>query len=201
MTNFSWQVLNLCSKILMIPSLITFFSSLLEMEDLKKKMIDRKTEAQGKSSVVCDEDSTMKDDPKAKTIVVVDENLSLKDKSKFETDLDNFFTPKNVLFSEPTLCSTIVSNAIPKYTVDVGQTVLQRKRKATRKCKTVMIVSDESLIAHRTRSKYRNKNESVVVDKITAAETASVSRKRSTLKRTKTVSIIVFTKVAENRLM
>ncbi|KAJ0714904.1 putative transcription factor B3-Domain family [Helianthus annuus] len=63
-----------------------------------------------------------------------------------------------------------------------------------------MIVSDDSLIAHRTRSKYRNKNESVVVDKITAAETASVSRKRSNSKRTKTVSIIEFTKVAENRL-
>ncbi|KAF5802575.1 hypothetical protein HanXRQr2_Chr06g0261101 [Helianthus annuus] len=90
--------------------------------------------------------------------------------------------------------------AIPKYTVDVGQTVLPRKRKATRECKAFMIVSDESLIAHRTRSKYRNKNESVVVDKITPAETASFSRKRSTLKRTKTVSIIEFTKVAENRL-
>ncbi|KAM0061153.1 putative transcription factor B3-Domain family [Helianthus debilis subsp. tardiflorus] len=173
------------------------------MEDLKKKFKDdwdTKTVAQGKASVVRDEDLTMKDDPKEKTIFVVDENLSLKDKTMFETDLEKFLIPKNVLFSEPTLCSTVVSDAIPKYTVDVGQTVLPRKRKATRKYKTVMIVSDESLIAHRTRSKFRNKNESVVVDKITPAETASVSRKRSTLKRSKTVSIIEFTKVVENRL-
>ncbi|XP_035841838.1 uncharacterized protein LOC118488404 [Helianthus annuus] len=33
-----------------------------------------------------------------------------------------------------------------------------------------------------------------------AAETTSVSRKRSTLKRSKTISIIEFTKVAENRM-
>ncbi|MFS7998179.1 putative transcription factor B3-Domain family [Helianthus anomalus] len=138
----------------------------------------------------------MKDDPKEKTIVVVDENLSLKDKSKCQTDLDNFLIPKTVIFFQPTLCST----AIPKNTVDVGQTVLPRKRKATRKCKTIMIVSDDSPIAHRTRSKYKNKNEYVVVDKITAAETASVCRKRSNLKRTKTDSFIEFTKVAENRL-
>ncbi|MFS7978689.1 putative transcription factor B3-Domain family [Helianthus anomalus] len=46
----------------------------------------------------------------------------------------------------------------------------------------------------------QNKNESVVVDKITAAETASVSRKCSTLKRSKIVAIIEFTKVAENRM-
>ncbi|MFS7945890.1 putative transcription factor B3-Domain family [Helianthus anomalus] len=104
----------------------------------------------------------MKDDLKVKTIVVVDENLSLKDKSKCQTDLDNFLIPKNVMFSQPTLCSTVVSDAIPKNTVDVGQTVLPRKRKATRKCKTVMIVPDDSPIAHRTRLKYRNKNESVV---------------------------------------
>ncbi|KAM0035626.1 hypothetical protein Hdeb2414_s0015g00448601 [Helianthus debilis subsp. tardiflorus] len=63
-----------------------------------------------------------------------------------------------------------------------------------------MLVSDESIIAHRTRSKFRNKNESVVVDNIMAAETASVSRKLSTLKRSKTVSIIEFTKVTENRM-
>ncbi|KAL9995637.1 hypothetical protein Hdeb2414_s0786g00946771 [Helianthus debilis subsp. tardiflorus] len=53
-----------------------FFSSLLEMEDLKKK-----------------------DDPKAKTIAGVEKNLSLKgffpDNSKFETDLDKFLIPKN----------------------------------------------------------------------------------------------------------
>ncbi|KAJ0455828.1 putative transcription factor B3-Domain family [Helianthus annuus] len=187
-----------------------FFSSLLEMEDLKKKFKDdwdTKTEPQGKARVVCDEDLTLKDDPKAKTIVGVDKD----DKNNFETDLDKFFIPKNkshvdpagktnVVFSEPSLCSTFVSDAIPKYTVDVAQSVLPRKRKATRKCKTFMIVSDESLIAHRTRSKFRNKNESVVVDKITAAETASVSRKRSALKRSKTVAIIEFTKVAENRM-
>ncbi|KAM0044222.1 putative transcription factor B3-Domain family [Helianthus debilis subsp. tardiflorus] len=174
------------------------------MEDLKKKFKDdwdRKTEGQGKSSVVCDEDSTMKVcDQKAKTIVDVDENLSLKDKNKCQTDLDNFLIPKNVMFYEPTLCSIVVSDAIPKNTVHVGQTVLPRKRKATRKCKSVKIVSDDSVIAHRTRSKYRNKNESVVVDKITAAETASVCRKRSNLKMTKTDSFIEFTKVTENRL-
>ncbi|MFS7923842.1 putative transcription factor B3-Domain family [Helianthus anomalus] len=132
-----------------------------------------------------------------------------KDKSKFETDLDKFLIPKNkshvdptgktnVVFSEPTMCSTYVSDAIPKYTVDVAQSVLPRKRKATRKCKTFMIVSDESLIAHRIRSKFTKKNEYVVVDKITAAETASVTPKRSTLKRSKKVAIIEFTKVAEN---
>ncbi|XP_035832907.1 uncharacterized protein LOC110876214 [Helianthus annuus] len=102
-----------------------FFSSLLEMEDLKKKFKDdwdKKTEPQGKARVVCDED------------------LTLKDKSKFETDLDKFLIPKNkshvdptgktnVVFSEPSLCSTFVSDAIPKYTVDVAQSVLPRKRK------------------------------------------------------------------------
>ncbi|MFS8020520.1 putative transcription factor B3-Domain family [Helianthus anomalus] len=126
----------------------SFFSSLLEMEDLKKK-----------------------------------------DKSNFEMDLDKFLIPKNN------------SHTIPKYKVDVGQIVLPIKRKATQKCKAVMLVSDESLIAHRTRSKFRNKNESVVVDKFMAAETTSVSRKRSTLKRSKTISIIEFTKVAENRMI
>ncbi|KAJ0874574.1 hypothetical protein HanPSC8_Chr11g0465881 [Helianthus annuus] len=49
-----------------------FFSSLLEMEDLKKK-----------------------DDPKAKTPTGVDKNQCLKDKSKFEMDLDKFLIPKN----------------------------------------------------------------------------------------------------------
>ncbi|MFS7956269.1 putative transcription factor B3-Domain family [Helianthus anomalus] len=63
-----------------------------------------------------------------------------------------------------------------------------------------MIVSDESPIAHRTRSKFTNKNEYVVVDKIMAAETASVRPKRSTLKRSMTVPIIEFTKLAENRM-
>ncbi|KAF5758830.1 putative transcription factor B3-Domain family [Helianthus annuus] len=63
-----------------------------------------------------------------------------------------------------------------------------------------MLVSDESVIAHRTRSKFTNKNEFVVVDKITAAETTSVSLKRSTLKMWKTVSFIEFSKVAENRM-
>ncbi|KAF5779333.1 putative transcription factor B3-Domain family [Helianthus annuus] len=108
-----------------------FFSSLLEMEDLKKKV-----------------------DPTRKT---------------------------NIFISEPSLSSIVVSDA-------------------TQKCKAVMLVSDESLIAHRTRSKFRNKNESVVVDKFMAAETTSVSRKRSTLKRSKTISTIEFTKVAENRM-
>ncbi|KAJ0914600.1 putative transcription factor B3-Domain family [Helianthus annuus] len=147
-----------------------FFSSLLEMEDLKKK-----------------------------------------DKSNFEMDLDKFLIPKNnshvdptrktnIFISEPSLSSIVVSDTIPKYKVDVGQIVLPIKRKATQKCKAVMLVSDESLIAHRTRSKFRNKNESVVVDKFMAAETTSVSRKRSTLKRSKTISIIEFTKVAENRM-
>ncbi|KAJ0743099.1 putative transcription factor B3-Domain family [Helianthus annuus] len=147
-----------------------FFSSLLEMEDLKKK-----------------------------------------DKSNFEMDLDKFLIPKNnshvdptrktnTFISEPSLSSIVVSDTIPKYKVDVGQIVLPIKRKATQKCKAVMLVSDESLIAHRTRSKFRNKNEYVVVDKFMAAETTSVSRKRSTLKRSKTISIIEFTKVAENRM-
>ncbi|KAJ0577514.1 putative transcription factor B3-Domain family [Helianthus annuus] len=161
-----------------------FFSSLLEMEDLKKK---------------------------GKTNVVVDENLSLKDKSNFEMDLDKFLIPKNnshvdptrktnIFISEPSLSSIVVSDTIPKYKVDVGQIGLPIKRKATQKCKAVMLVSDESLIAHRTRSKFRNKNEYVVVDKFMAAETTSVSRKRSTSKRSKSISIIEFTKVAENRM-
>ncbi|KAM0045730.1 putative transcription factor B3-Domain family [Helianthus debilis subsp. tardiflorus] len=147
-----------------------FFSSLLEMEDLKKK-----------------------------------------DKSNFEMDLDKFLIPKNnshvdptrktnIFISEPSLSSIVVSDTIPKYKVDVGQIVLPIKRKATQKCKAVMLVSGESLIAHRTRSKFRNKNESVVVDKFMAVETTSVSRKRSTLKMSKTISIIEFTKVAENRM-
>ncbi|KAJ0835359.1 putative transcription factor B3-Domain family [Helianthus annuus] len=79
-----------------------------------------------------------------------------------------------------------------------------------RKSKAVMLVSDESHIVHRTRSKFTKKNESVVVDSMTPAETISVrsithtsdvvSCKRSTLKRSKTVSFIEFTKVAENRM-
>ncbi|MFS7928238.1 hypothetical protein Hanom_Chr04g00318431 [Helianthus anomalus] len=57
-----------------------FFSSQLDIEDLKNKFKydwDIKTEPQGKATVVCDED------------------LSIKDKSKFETDLHKFFIPKN----------------------------------------------------------------------------------------------------------
>ncbi|XP_021989055.2 uncharacterized protein LOC110885659 [Helianthus annuus] len=63
-----------------------FFLSLLEME-IKKKFkddLDTKTEPQGKTSVVCDE------------------NLTLKDKSKFETDLDKFLIPKNKSHVDPT---------------------------------------------------------------------------------------------------
>ncbi|KAJ0605859.1 hypothetical protein HanHA300_Chr02g0067661 [Helianthus annuus] len=89
---------------------------------------------------------------------------------------------------------------MPKYKVDVGQSVLPKKKKAIRKSKVVMLVSDESQIAHRTCSKFTKKNEFVVVDSMTAAETISVSRKCSTLKRSKTVSFIEFTKVAENRM-
>ncbi|MFS7912065.1 hypothetical protein Hanom_Chr02g00125471 [Helianthus anomalus] len=73
-----------------------------------------------------------------------------------------------------------------------------------------MLVSYESHIAHRTRSKFTKKNESVFVDSMKPAETISVrsithtsevvSRKHSTLKRSKTVSFIEFTKVAENRM-
>ncbi|KAJ0804206.1 hypothetical protein HanPI659440_Chr02g0035451 [Helianthus annuus] len=62
-----------------------FFLSLLEME-IKKKFkddLDTKTEPQGKASVVCDE------------------NLTLKDKSKFETDLDKFLIPKNKSHVDP----------------------------------------------------------------------------------------------------
>ncbi|KAJ0603801.1 putative transcription factor B3-Domain family [Helianthus annuus] len=89
---------------------------------------------------------------------------------------------------------------MPKYKVDVGQFVVPKKRKAIRKCKAVMLVSDESFIAHRTRSKFTNKSESLVIDKIMPAETTSVSRKRSTKKSSKTVSFIDFTKVVENRM-
>ncbi|MFS7898386.1 putative transcription factor B3-Domain family [Helianthus anomalus] len=168
----------------------TFFSSLLEMEDLKKKFKenwDSKTEGKGKSSGVCDVDSTMKDDPKAKTVVNedislkdksmsdpkaktvvnVNEDISLKvvfvllkllfvkltefvyiilkfmfcffqDKSMSDMDLDSFLIPKNVMVYEPSLCSTVVSDA-PK------------------KCKAVIIQSHESVIAHRTRSKFGKK--------------------------------------------
>ncbi|KAJ0580570.1 hypothetical protein HanRHA438_Chr04g0169131 [Helianthus annuus] len=82
------------------------------MEDLKKKFKenwDSKTEGQCKSSVVCDEDSTMKDHPKAKTIVDVYEDITLTDKSMSHMDLDNFLIPKNVMVSEPSLRSTVVS--------------------------------------------------------------------------------------------
>ncbi|KAJ0554661.1 putative transcription factor B3-Domain family [Helianthus annuus] len=180
----------------------TFFSSLLEMEDLKKKFKenwDSKTEGKGKSSVVCDVDSTMKDDPKAKTIVNVNEDITLKDKSMSDMDLDSFLIPKNVMFYEPSLCSTVVSDAITNNTVDVRQSVLPRKMKAPKKCKSVIIQSHESVIAHRTRSKFGNKKE-VVVDKVTAAESVPVCRKRSNLKTMQTDSFIEFTKVAENRL-
>ncbi|KAJ0771269.1 putative transcription factor B3-Domain family [Helianthus annuus] len=50
---------------------------------------------------------------------------------------------------------------MPKSKVDVGQSVLPKKKKAIRKSKAVMLVSDESQIAHRTRSKFIKKNESV----------------------------------------
>ncbi|MFS7922592.1 putative transcription factor B3-Domain family [Helianthus anomalus] len=209
----------------------TFFSSLLEMEDLKKKFKeywDSKTEGKGKSSVVCDVDSTMKDDPKAKTIDNVNEDISLKvvfvllkllfvnltefvyiilkfmfcffqDKSISDMDLDSFLIPKNVMVNEPSLCSTVVSDAITNNTVDVRQSVLPRKMKAPKKCKSVIIQSHESVIAHRTRSKFGNKKEAVV-DKVAAAEPVPVCRKRSNLKTMKTDSFIEFTKVAENRL-
>ncbi|KAJ0725516.1 hypothetical protein HanPI659440_Chr12g0459681 [Helianthus annuus] len=180
----------------------TFFSSLLEMEDLKKKFKenwDSKTKGQGKSSVVCDEDSTMKDDPKAKTIVDVYEDITLTDKSMSHMDLDNFLIPKNVMVSEPSLRSTVVSEAITNNTVDVRQSVLPREIKAPKKCKSVMVLSDESVIAHRTRSKYRNKKEAVV-DNVTTAKTGPVCRKHSNLKITKIDAFIEFTKVAENRL-
>uniref|UniRef100_A0A251VF55 DNA-binding pseudobarrel domain-containing protein n=2 Tax=Helianthus annuus TaxID=4232 RepID=A0A251VF55_HELAN len=164
-----------------------FFLSLLEME-IKKKFkddLDTKTEPQGKTSVVCDE------------------NLTLKDKSKFETDLDKFLIPKNKSHVDPTgKTNVLFLNRVcaPQLFLIPFRNIQLMLVKATRKCKTVMFVSDESLIAHHTRSKFRNKNQSVVVDKIKAAETASVSRKRSTLKRSKTVSIIEFTKVGENRM-
>ncbi|KAJ0614072.1 hypothetical protein HanIR_Chr02g0058401 [Helianthus annuus] len=99
-TNFSWQVLSLCSMILMIRSLISFSHLYLKWKTLRRRHISKmiwikKTEPQGKASVVCDENLSLKDDPKGKTNVVVDENLSLKDKSKFEMDLDKFLIPKN----------------------------------------------------------------------------------------------------------
>ncbi|MFS7959543.1 hypothetical protein Hanom_Chr08g00692341 [Helianthus anomalus] len=106
-------------------------------------------------------------------------------------------------FSEPSLCSTVVSNVSNSEIYSrCWLTRFAKKEEgiATRQFKKVIIVSDESLIALRTRSKFRNKSEYVVVDKITPVETASVTRKRSTLKRSKTVSIIDFTEVAENIL-
>ncbi|KAJ0681398.1 hypothetical protein HanPI659440_Chr16g0635461 [Helianthus annuus] len=57
-----------------------FFSSLVEMEDVKKKFKDYLNK---------------KTDPKGKAKVVGDESLSSKVKSKFEMDLDNFLIPKN----------------------------------------------------------------------------------------------------------
>ncbi|MFS8002843.1 hypothetical protein Hanom_Chr13g01206861 [Helianthus anomalus] len=62
-----------------------FFSSLLEMEDLKKKFkddLDNKTEPKGKANVVGDENESSK----------VSVQLVM---SKFEMDLDNFLIPKN----------------------------------------------------------------------------------------------------------
>ncbi|MFS7912064.1 putative transcription factor B3-Domain family [Helianthus anomalus] len=56
-----------------------FFSSLIEMEDVKKK----------------------KTDPKGKTKVVGDENQTSKVKTKFEMDLDNFLIPKNKSHVDP----------------------------------------------------------------------------------------------------
>ncbi|KAL9994371.1 putative transcription factor B3-Domain family [Helianthus debilis subsp. tardiflorus] len=110
----------------------TFFSSLLEMEDLKKKFKenwDSKTEGKGKASVVCDVDSTMKDDPKAKTIDNVNEDITLKDKSMSDMDLDSFLIPKTVMMNEPSRCSAVVSDAITNNTADVRQSVLPRKMK------------------------------------------------------------------------
>ncbi|KAM0018679.1 putative transcription factor B3-Domain family [Helianthus debilis subsp. tardiflorus] len=180
----------------------TFFSSLLEMEDVKKKFKenwDSKTEGKGKASVVCDVDSTMKDDPKAKTIDNVNEDITLKDKSMSDMDLDSFLIPKTVMMNEPSLCSAAVSDAITNNTADVRQSALPRKMKAPKKCNSVIIQSHDSVIAHRTRSKFGNKKETVV-DKVEAAEPVPVSRKRSNLKTMKTDSFIEFTKVAENRL-
>ncbi|MFS7958072.1 hypothetical protein Hanom_Chr07g00673891 [Helianthus anomalus] len=163
------------------------------MEDLKKKFKenwDSKTEGKGKSSGVCDVDSTMKDDPKAKTIV--NEDISLKvvfvllkllfvkltefvyiilkvmfcffqDKSMSDMDLDSFLIPKNVMVYEPSLCSTVVSDAITNNTVDVRQSVLPRKMKAPKKCKAVIIQSHESVIAHRTRSKFGKKKKLLLI--------------------------------------
>ncbi|KAJ0568110.1 putative transcription factor B3-Domain family [Helianthus annuus] len=100
---------------------------------------------------------------------------------------------------------------MPKSKGDVGQFVVpKKKKKAMWKSKAVMLVSNESHIAHRTRSKFTKKNESMVVDSKKPAETISVrsithtsdvvSHKRSTLKRSKTVSFIEYTKVAERRM-
>ncbi|XP_035832433.1 uncharacterized protein LOC118481209 [Helianthus annuus] len=47
------------------------------VSDFKENSVS-KTEGKGKSSVDCDVDSTMKDDPKAKTVVNVNEDISLK---------------------------------------------------------------------------------------------------------------------------
>ncbi|KAJ0610241.1 putative transcription factor B3-Domain family [Helianthus annuus] len=168
------------------------------VSDFKENSVS-KTEGKGKSSVDCDVDSTMKDDPKAKTVVNVNEDISLKDESMSDMDLDSFLIPKDVMVNEPILCSTVVSDPIMNNTVDVRQSVLPRKLKAHKKCNSVIIQSHESVIAHRTRSKIGNKKEAVV-DKLTAVEPVPVCRKRSNLKTRKTDSFIEFTKVAEDRL-
>ncbi|KAJ0765717.1 putative transcription factor B3-Domain family [Helianthus annuus] len=80
----------------------------------------------------------------------------------------------NVFVEDRSMSSIVVSDAMPKCKVDVGQFVVPKKKKAMRKSKVVMLVSDESHIAHRTRSKFTKKNESVVVDSMTPAETTSV---------------------------
>ncbi|XP_035845217.1 uncharacterized protein LOC110933434 [Helianthus annuus] len=174
------------------------------MEDVKKKFkddLDKKTDPKVKTNVVGDKNQASKVDPKWKTNVVGDENQTSKVDPKGKP---------NVFASDRSLSSSsiVVSDAMPKSKGDVGQFVVPKKKKAMRISKAVMLVSDESHITHRTRSKFTKKNESVVVDSMKPVETIYVrsiphtsdvvSRKRSTLKRSKKVSFIEFTKVAES---
>ncbi|KAM0010704.1 hypothetical protein Hdeb2414_s0070g00772351 [Helianthus debilis subsp. tardiflorus] len=124
------------------------------MEDFKKKKSDPK----GKAKVVGDESLSSQVDPRGKSnVFACDRSLSSKVVSHV----------KRMPFVGDTLKSS------PK--VDVDKFVVpKKKKKAMPKSKAIMLVSDESHIAHRTRSKFTKKNECVVVDIMKHAETISV---------------------------
>ncbi|MFS7906579.1 hypothetical protein Hanom_Chr01g00060941 [Helianthus anomalus] len=174
-----------------------FFSSLVEMEDVKKKFKDdlnKKTDPKGKSKVVGDESLSSKVDPRGKSnVFACDRSLS----SKVVSDVKRM----------PFVGDTLKSN--PK--VDVDKFVVPKEKKDMPKCKAIMLVSDESHIAHRTPSKFTKKNECVVIDIVKPVETIYfrsithtadvVGRKHVQVKRLKINSIIEFTKMAESRLV